>query len=746
MSITEGCPSFVCSGSATQRVSGVTFPGFFLGPQRGSFVTRFHRLSRTLSFFTHGVGREPGLSWPAADCDNMNEEPKGEPASGCPGECFDLVEKLSSNNSLNEQNNAIAESFQEDGAEGRGKIMTDEPNDEPASDCIDDCDDLVNKSFSNDNIRERNSATAESVREDDTEVQSKDVTEELKEELAQSLSFDEECDVLVEKPSSNNGIREHNSSTAGSFRQDDTEGQGRDLTEEPTDALSSGYVEECDGFVEKSSSNDDINEHDSATVESFRDEDEGHGKDEAESTAHEAKSTDIQEKKAPPYTSNDGQWSSECVHEFEEHSYSLPTKCDVCAGLLVGVWNQGLQCKKCGMNVHPENRREGLKDCRSDALRNNKEREGKKEAPEEASSKHERKLSEQLSAHKFQGHSYRSPTRCDICEGLLVGLWSQGLQCEMCGMNIHRGEGKDGHDDCRVEALLSACPGIRERTTEEPVSLTKAIKQVHQLSKTSPNFLQEVRRQIDKDIRAHVVDGIVTSGMESERRKTLKKVKIKVVSFLKLVDALEACGELHTFVLLLGTQALIAGAVAALAFLLVSIVLWPTHGLFNESAIRITIFHCATVVATTHTALLLLTFVLRRGSYHLKRQSSVFDHLLHNKFQLDAEEDLGISVANAAIRARAWSMRAFYSASVSCAASTVLWRTLQPPLLLEDGEYEQLLIPFWAIAVAATLQVCPAFVTLGLVFAHALSQHSVMQSSNFCLPAGEQIPEKEKVL
>jgi hypothetical protein len=236
--------------------------------------------------------------------------------------------------------------------------------------------------------------------------------------------------------------------------------------------------------------------------------------------------------------------------------------------------------------------------------------------------------------------------------------------------------------------------------------------------------------------------------MESERRKTLKKVKIKMVSFLKSVDALEAGGEAYTFVLLLGAQALIAGAAAALAFPLVAVALWPTHGLFVESAIRISVFHCATILATTHTALLLLTFVLRRGSYHLKRQSSVFDHLLHNKFQLDAEEDLGISVANAAIRARAWSMRAFYSASVSCAAGAVLWPAAQPPLLLEEGEYQQLLIPFWAITVAATLHVCPALLTLGLIFAHVLRQRSVMQSQSLqsCTPAVDQIPEKEKVL
>jgi hypothetical protein len=31
-------------------------------------------------------------------------------------------------------------------------------------------------------------------------------------------------------------------------------------------------------------------------------------------------------------------------------------------------------------------------------------------------------------AHVFETHSYQRPTKCDICNGLLVGLWCQGLQ------------------------------------------------------------------------------------------------------------------------------------------------------------------------------------------------------------------------------------------------------------------------------------------------------------------------------
>lgn len=60
-------------------------------------------------------------------------------------------------------------------------------------------------------------------------------------------------------------------------------------------------------------------------------------------------------------------------------------------------------------------------------------------------------------AHQFEVHSYRAPTNCTLCSGLLVGLWSQGLQCKMCRMNIHRGQGLGEHDDCRAEALMTPC-------------------------------------------------------------------------------------------------------------------------------------------------------------------------------------------------------------------------------------------------------------------------------------------------
>lgn len=40
------------------------------------------------------------------------------------------------------------------------------------------------------------------------------------------------------------------------------------------------------------------------------------------------------------------------THLFSAHSYSSPTFCAVCGGLLVGLMKQGQQCGRCKINVH----------------------------------------------------------------------------------------------------------------------------------------------------------------------------------------------------------------------------------------------------------------------------------------------------------------------------------------------------------------------------------------------------------
>lgn len=40
------------------------------------------------------------------------------------------------------------------------------------------------------------------------------------------------------------------------------------------------------------------------------------------------------------------------VHEWELKTFTKPTYCAVCHGLLVGLYRQGYSCKRCKINVH----------------------------------------------------------------------------------------------------------------------------------------------------------------------------------------------------------------------------------------------------------------------------------------------------------------------------------------------------------------------------------------------------------
>ena len=45
---------------------------------------------------------------------------------------------------------------------------------------------------------------------------------------------------------------------------------------------------------------------------------------------------------------------------------------------------------------------------------------------------------EEPSPHILSKHNYKSPTFCDHCGALLLGLFNQGLKCEKCNLNFHR--------------------------------------------------------------------------------------------------------------------------------------------------------------------------------------------------------------------------------------------------------------------------------------------------------------------
>ena len=286
-------------------------------------------------------------------------------------------------------------------------------------------------------------------------------------------------------------------------------------------------------------------------------------------------------------------------------------------------------------------------------------------------------------AHELQDHTYSTPTNCDVCSGLLVGLWSQGLRCRVCGLNVHRGEGINDHDDCRASCLLTPCSGPLAEIEKagEPIKLREAFNQVRQIAKESPTFLKDVRAQMDKDIKSHAKHVVVKKSAEAERSKKLRRLRAKLVPFVEAVDAVEAWGEAITLLVMLLLHIAVSGVATVISLVGFIVSLWPWRGPANVSSVfQLAMIHNATVIHALHVIFFLLALLLRRATYIFKRKAKLFDQFLRDVVKIDAEEDLGISVDDFATRARSWSNRVAVSAGIMCVATFVHWHNIQPPI------------------------------------------------------------------
>lgn len=58
--------------------------------------------------------------------------------------------------------------------------------------------------------------------------------------------------------------------------------------------------------------------------------------------------------------------------------------------------------------------------------------------------------------HRFDTHTYKRFTFCDHCGSLLYGLYKQGLQCEVCNMNVHKRCQKNVANNCGINTKQMA--------------------------------------------------------------------------------------------------------------------------------------------------------------------------------------------------------------------------------------------------------------------------------------------------
>lgn len=322
-------------------------------------------------------------------------------------------------------------------------------------------------------------------------------------------------------------------------------------------------------------------------------------------------------------------------------------------------------------------------------------------------SKIERDTSVRDIAHDFKEKTYGSPTNCDICGGLLVGLWSQGLQCTLCLMNVHRGQGMGEHDDCRVEALLTSCEGhVRTASAStEKVTVGEVVEKLKVLSK-SPGFLKEVSEQANRDIKAHAKKAIVTTGVQEERVTKFRRFKAAFVPFLRKVEAIEELGAVLCIAIIVLLQLIVASVVAFVSLAVLVMSLWPRYGFLTPTSIRLAASHHATVLFTLHTIEGFFAVGLWYIARIFKRKSNIVHAFLRDMFEIEAEEDLGVSVQVAAAHAKLWCMHGAWSSATMCVLVSLVWHATQPLVPPSEAEDPHPAAAFIVSALAILVGTC----------------------------------------
>uniref|UniRef100_A0A1B6H4Y9 Protein kinase C n=1 Tax=Cuerna arida TaxID=1464854 RepID=A0A1B6H4Y9_9HEMI len=139
------------------------------------------------------------------------------------------------------------------------------------------------------------------------------------------------------------------------------------------------------------------------------------------------------------------------VHQVNGHKFMAtflrqPTFCSHCREFIWGLGKQGYQCQVCTCVVHKRCHLSVVTKC-----------PGMKDDGKCADSQSSQAQRFNVNVpHRFVVHNYKRFTFCDHCGSLLYGLIRQGLQCEVCSMNVHKRCQRNVANNCGVNTKQMA--------------------------------------------------------------------------------------------------------------------------------------------------------------------------------------------------------------------------------------------------------------------------------------------------
>jgi len=180
----------------------------------------------------------------------------------------------------------------------------------------------------------------------------------------------------------------------------------------------------------------------------------------------------------------------------------------------------------------------------------------------------------------------------------------------------------------------------------------------------------EVKEQFEKDVKSNAKKVVVKSGAQQTRLTKLRRLRERVVPLVELIDKVEKRGSFYSLSKLLYYHFLFAVAIATVLFFVLGVAMIPTP---HNLSVNLLLLQSTTVLGAFHLGVFVLALVARRASFAFQRKQMILDHFLRDFLTLDAEKDIGISVADAVSRSRTWSDKILVSSSIAGITAMYLW-------------------------------------------------------------------------